>query len=59
MKVWAVFKDYEYDGLHLLGIYSTKEKAEEIAQRQKEVNDMWNYPIQEHEIDALPPELQS
>ena len=55
MKVYVAERGYDYEGFTILGIFSTREKAQEACD-----NDKWedgrkrgdSYDIEEFEIDA-------
>jgi len=46
---------YYYEGFNILGVFTTKEKAEEICQREKNKKDSVGdfYDVEEVELDKL------
>lgn len=55
MKVYVVTQG-EYSDYHIIGVYSTKEKAQELYDAMRKSGTYWDEPhIEDYELDELTP----
>lgn len=57
MKVYVLTQG-EYSDYHIVGIYSTKEKAQELCDAMRNSGTYWDEPhIEDYELDVLNPSM--
>jgi hypothetical protein len=57
MKVYVLTQG-EYSDYHIIGVYSTKEKAQEVCDAMQASRTFWDKPqIEDYELDELSPSM--
>ena len=57
MKVYILTQG-EYSDYHIVGVYSTKEKAQELCDAMRTNGTLWDEPqVEEYEMDELTPTM--